>query len=218
MPDLKKYKHMTFDDRLAIQEGLTQGLTFKAISENIGKDKCTVSKEIRKHITGTALPLRRHNQNGDALEQTICPKLMKAPYVCNGCTKRRVRCAYPKRLYIAKTAQAESEILLAEAREGIPLNKDDFYEVDRIVSRGINQGQHLYHITQTHNLGVSQSTVYRHLNRGYLSVSRKRHCRPVGNRGNSHPTGSPIAQAVAKLTQYSPSENENPSHARIFAF
>ena len=126
MPDLKKYKHMTFDDRLAIQEGLTQGLTFKAISENIGKDKCTVSKEIRKHITDTALPLRRHNQNGDMLEQTICPKLMKAPYVCNGCKKRRTRCAYPKRLY---------------------------------------------HIAQTNDLGVSKSTVYRHLKRGYLSVS-----------------------------------------------
>ena len=162
---------MTFDDRLAIQEGLTQGLTFKAIAENIGKDKCTVSKEIRKHITDTALPLRRHNQNGDSMEQTICPKLMKAPYVCNGCKQRRTRCAYPKRLYIAKTAQAEYESLLVDCREGIPLQKESFYEMDAIVSDGIKRGQHLYHISQTHDLGVSKSTVYRHLKRGYLSVS-----------------------------------------------
>ena len=162
---------MTFDDRLFIQEGLTQGLTFKAIAEKIGKDKCTVSKEIRKHITDTALPLQRHNRDGEVLEQNICPKLMKAPYVCNGCKKRRVRCAYPKRLYIAKTAQAEYETLLVDCREGIPLNKEKFYEVDHVVSQGIKRGQRLYHISQTHDLGVSKSTVYRHLHRGYLSVS-----------------------------------------------
>ena len=175
MPDIKpnekKHKHMTLDDRLAIQEGLTRGLTFKAIAAEIDKDQCTVSKEIRKHITDTALPLQRHNQNGDLMEQTICPKLMKAPFVCNGCKKRRTRCAYPKRLYIAKTAQSEYEALLVDAREGIPLNKGEFYEMDKIISDGVRRGQHLYHIMQTHDLGVSKATVYKHLKRGYLSVS-----------------------------------------------
>jgi Transposase and inactivated derivatives, IS30 family len=58
-----------------------------------------------------------------------------------------------------------------EARTGIPLNKEEFYEIDRIISNGVGRGQHLYHILQTNNLGVSKSTVYRHLKRGYLSIS-----------------------------------------------
>lgn len=43
--------------------------------------------------------------------------------------------------------------------------------MDAIVSKGIRQGQHLYHILQSNDLGVSKSTVYRHLHKGYLSVS-----------------------------------------------
>ena len=32
-------------------------------------------------------------------------------------------------------------------------------------------GQHLYHIHQSNDLGVSLSTLYRYLNKGYLSAS-----------------------------------------------
>jgi IS30 family transposase len=71
---------------------------------------------------------------------------------------------------VAKVAQKEYETLLVDAREGIPLNKEEFYEIDSIVSDGIKRGQHLYHIMQTNDIGVSKSTIYRHLKRGYLSV------------------------------------------------
>jgi len=74
-------------------------------------------------------------------------------------------------MYAAKAAQAEYENLLVEARSGIPLGKEEFYEVDRVVSSGIKKGQHLYHILQTNQLGVSKSTVYRHLKKGYLSAN-----------------------------------------------
>jgi IS30 family transposase len=40
-----------------------------------------------------------------------------------------------------------------------------------MISEGIKRGQRLYHILQTKNLGVSKSTVYRHLQKGYLTVS-----------------------------------------------
>ena len=46
---MPKGKHLTFDDRLSIQMGLNEGLTFKEIAIRLGKDSSTVSKEIRKH-------------------------------------------------------------------------------------------------------------------------------------------------------------------------
>lgn len=52
------------------------------------------------------------------------------------------------------------------------MNKDAFYEMDRVVSDGIKRGQHLYHIMKTNRLGISKSTVYRHLHLGYLSVNK----------------------------------------------
>ena len=167
-----KNKHMTIDDRLEIQSCLDHGMTFKAIAARINKDQTTVSKEVKKHLRASPSESVIHtDKNGKSITVQPCPHLLKAPFVCNGCKKRHSRCAYQKQLYFAKPAQTEYRSLLSEAREGIPLNHDEFYEMDAIVSTGIKKGQHLYQIMKTHDLGVSQATVYRHLRRGYLSVS-----------------------------------------------
>ena len=47
---MPKGKHLTLDNRQQIQLGLNEGLSFKEIADNIGKDPSTVSKEIRNHI------------------------------------------------------------------------------------------------------------------------------------------------------------------------
>lgn len=39
-----KNKHLSFDDRLEIEIGLKENLSFKQIGKNIGKDCTTVSK------------------------------------------------------------------------------------------------------------------------------------------------------------------------------
>lgn len=164
-----KNKHMSFDDRLEIQQCLEHGMAFKAIAARIGKDPTTVSKEVKKHITVVPSSIKRTHPDGTLIDG-VCSKLMKAPFVCNACKKRRTGCTFAKCLYYAKRAYGEYEALLHEAREGIPLNKEDFYEMDRVVSEGVKKGQHLYHIMKSNDLGVSKSTVYRHLKRGYLSV------------------------------------------------
>lgn len=162
---------MTIDDRLEIQECLNHAMSYKAIGVRIGKDQTTVSKEVKKHITVTDSEVKRMDKSGNPLAPEICPQLLKSPYVCNPCKRRHSHCCFQKHIYHAKSSQQEYEQLLAEARTGIPLNKEEFYEIDRIVSSGVKHGQHLYHIMQTNHLGISKSTVYRHLKCGYLSVS-----------------------------------------------
>jgi IS30 family transposase len=166
----KKNKHMTLDDRIEIQDCLNHGMTFKSIAKRIGKDQTTVSKEVKKHLDIRPDDTGRIDAEGKPVVEA-CPLLLRAPFVCNPCGKRHARCKYRKQYYHAKNAQAEYEELRSEAREGIPLNKESFYEMDRVVSKCVKDGQHLYHIMQTHDLGVSKSTLYRHLKRGYLSVS-----------------------------------------------
>ncbi len=165
-----KNKHLTLDDRIEIQECLNHGMSFKAIGARIGKDQTTISKEIKKHLDVAHDDVKRTDKDGNPISE-ICPALLKAPFVCNPCQKRHRACKYRKQFYHAKKAHAEYESLLSQAREGIPLNKESFYEIDRIISEGVSRGQHLYHIMQSKNLGLSKSTVYRHLQRGYLSVS-----------------------------------------------
>lgn len=172
MTDLinSKNKHLTLEERQEIQDCLNHGMTFKAIAAQVGKDQTTVSKEVKKHLKAFPATIKGKSSDGISPENAVCSKLLKAPFVCNSCQKRRAYCAFPKQVYQAQTAQAEYESLLSEAREGIPLNKEEFYDMDAVVSDGIKQGQHLYHIMQSNSLGISKSTVYRHLHRGYLSV------------------------------------------------
>ena len=158
---MTKHKHLTLSDRNDIQLGLERCETFKAIGQLILKDPTTVSKEVK-----------RNRQARDSTSNNLpCPLLDKAPFVCNGCPKRRQNCGFKKIFYLAKQAQKQYEQTLVEAREGTPLNSKTFWEMDKIISDGVKKGQHIYHILKTHNLDVSSSTVYRHIRKGYLSIA-----------------------------------------------
>ncbi len=165
MRKTEKYnKHMTLDDRIEIQECLNRGMTFKAIGKRIGKDQTTVSREVKRHL--------RSHTNSYVKTTEACPKLLRAPFVCNGCEKRsRSSCQFQRQLYFAKTAQSEYESLLTDARSGIALNRESFYETERIISNAVRKGQHVYHAIRANNLPVSTATVYRHIHKGYYSIS-----------------------------------------------
>lgn len=159
----KKNKHMTFEDRIEIQECLAKGMTFKAISRRIGKNQTTVSREIKLH--------RQTHRNGYVRTDDVCPKLLKAPFVCNGCgQKSRINCPYLRHMYIAQAAQAEYEETLVDSRTGIALNKKDFYETEQIISEAVQNGQHIYHAIKANNLPVSTATVYRHIQKRYYRI------------------------------------------------
>ena len=158
---MTKHKHLTLSDRNDIQLGLERGETFKAIGQLILKDPTTVSKEVK----------RNRQVRESTCHNLPCPLLEKAPFVCNGCPKRRQNCGYKKILYLAKQAQKQYEQTLVEAREGTPLNSKTFWDMDKVISEGVKKGQHIYHILKTHNLDVSSSTVYRHIRKGYLSIA-----------------------------------------------
>ena len=158
---MTKHKHLTLSDRNDIQLGLERGETFKAIGQSILKDPTTVSKEVK-----------RNKQIRDSTSNNLpCPLLDKAPFVCNGCPKRRQNCGYKKIFYLAKQAQKQYEQTLVESREGTPLNSKTFWEMDKVISNGVKKGQHIFHILKTHNLDVSSSTVYRHIRKEYLSIA-----------------------------------------------
>ena len=161
----KKNKHLTPEDRKEIEECLSKRMTFKAIGKLIGKDPTTISYEVKHH--------KAEHRNSFVTEEGICPQLSCAPFVCNGCVKKHSQaCRYPRYYYRANTAQVEYKNLLTEAREGIPLNKQEFYENDRIITEGLKNGQHIYHImVNSPKITCSKSTVYRHFRKGYYSAS-----------------------------------------------
>ena len=164
MTENSKNKHLTLQDRIEIQECLRHEMTFKDIARRIGKNPTTVSREVRNHMETCKKDFTKTDDP--------CPRLLHAPFVCNGCSEyNRRSCIYPRRMYVAQHAQNEYRTLLTEAREGIPLNKESFYKTEKVISDGVKAGQHIYHILRANDLPISKSTVYRHIHQGYYSIA-----------------------------------------------
>ena len=208
----KKNLHLTLDDRIEIQECLSHGMTFKAIGRRIGKDQTTISKEIKKHIEIVPTSVKRNDAAGKPV-LSVCSKLLKPPFVCNSCPKVRSACAFDKHIYRARLAQDGYKEVLASSREGTPLNKEEFYALGDVVSRGIKDGQHLYHILQTNKLNVSVPTAYRYFHKDYFSVPlidlpRLVKFKPRAQKREDYvPKGVKIGRSFAEFTIYKEENN-----------
>ena len=74
-----------------------------------------------------------------------CPKLSKAPYVCNGCDMLN-NCTLEKRFYKALVAQKEYELVRSESRSGFNLCEDELKQLDSVISPLLKNGQSIHHI------------------------------------------------------------------------
>jgi hypothetical protein len=84
-------------------------------------------------------------------ERESCTRLLHAPYVCNGCSKRKNLCSIPTKYnYNARTAQREYEELLEGARSGINLTRSELHRIDSVAAPLIAQGQSPYMIVTNH--------------------------------------------------------------------
>ena len=194
-----KHKHLTLDDRQEIMECLDKNIAFKAIARRIGKDPTTVSKEVKKHLELREAPAAKTiTSDGTVIDERRCPLLLKAPFACNPCDKRRRNCGFQKQLYIAKKAQAEYEALLVSARDGVALNKEEFWEADAIITEGIKKGQRLYHIMESGNVSYSKSSAYRNLHRGFLSISKTDMPRVVKFKQRKQPRKDSVPKVIRK--------------------
>lgn len=186
-------KHLSFDDRLEIEKGLKEGLSFKAIAKSIEKDYTTISKEIRNHITfkdsgAIGRPFQdcfyrkncEYREKGTKCNQKNCNhytkesclKLNKPPYVCNGCNKKSV-CTLSKKLYDSSYAQNEYKDNLSDSRQGITFSKDEIkYLNDLLKPLIIKQGQSIHHayINNRNKIMCSEKEIYRLVDSGILEI------------------------------------------------
>ena len=100
-----------------------------------------------------------------------CLKLLKPPYVCNGCPDRRM-CTLEKHLYSADYAQKEYQKVLSECRSGLAVSDSQLQLIDSIISPLLKQGQSLHHIFTNNKseLMVNERTLYSYVNAGLLAA------------------------------------------------
>ena len=173
-------KHLTYDDRLAIQAGLQQGLKVAQIAKNIGKDRATVGREIkarRRLVTtsgGNNCIHRESCKRVPSCRENCIRGKRQCQSACGGCQEgcseyqeqfcsdyehspfvcnacdRRMRCRLRRMLYDAKYAQGKYEETLSESRKGISLTEEDLNLINDTVSPLLKKGQSVSMICETH--------------------------------------------------------------------
>lgn len=99
-----------------------------------------------------------------------CTLTDKAPYVCNGCSKK-THCRLDKYFYRAVTAHKQYKTVLVESRTGINISEKELTVLDETISPLIRQGQSVYMILQNHpEISLCEKTIYNYIDSGALSV------------------------------------------------
>ena len=119
---------------------------------------------------GKCSSCRLCNQTCKDFKKEQCNRLNKAPYVCNGCSKKKHLCTVPhKYRYSAIYAQNAYEDTLKTSRQGVNLSRHEAAEMDSVVSPLIRNGQSPYQILVNHpELGISVKTLYNYIDQGVL--------------------------------------------------
>jgi Transposase and inactivated derivatives, IS30 family len=102
---------------------------------------------------------------------TICSKIKKAPYVCNGCLKIK-RCTLQHAFYSAQQADEAYHDLLVSCRDGISQTPVDIAMLDNMISPLLKQGQSLAHIYAHHGYEIPccRRTLYNYIDKGVFTA------------------------------------------------
>ena len=123
--------------------------------------------------------------------QSSCPRMSKAPWVCNGCGKNRYGCNRPgRRSYDADAAQKASDFRRSDSRGGPDITPERAAVVFPLLGDALRRGLSPYEISQLYadEVGVSPSTIYRWVDAGYggltsLDLERKVGFKPRKKKG-----------------------------------
>lgn len=162
---MKDWKHLTLEQRKVISNGISHHYKLNKIAEALGFDPTSISKEVKRNRESITI----------GKNITNCHKTSRWPYVCTGCNKKyNNQCVFTKYKYDARKAQDKANLNLINSRKGIDINEEDFKKLDDIVKTGIDNKKSIYQITIENKDSVNKSvtTLYRYVNKGYLTTKR----------------------------------------------
>ena len=187
-------KHLSLENRITIEQGISQGLHKSEIAKLINKSPSTVAKEIKRN--------RKLKPSNSFNEITSCIYLHECKHcfkkcnrfqeppcfrrdrfvgACNDCPNLK-KCKLEKYFYKAKIANQNYLYSLKDSREGVNLTYPELKQIAEIIAPLINQGQSLYTILENHKeIKQCSKTLYTYIEMGLfkdwgitnLSLKRK---------------------------------------------
>ena len=162
---MKKWKHITFEQRKIIASGVAQKMKAKDIAQLLDFDSTSISKEVKRNRT-IVEPIKTN--------PAVCPSLKRWPFVCTYCKYRYKECPFNKFIYNSKNAQEFANYNLKASRRGLDISSEKFQELDTIIKTGIDNNKSIYQIKIENKDVIDKSitTLYRYVNKGYLTTKR----------------------------------------------
>lgn len=178
----RKYFRITKAERASIERELSKkNPVCRSVAHELGRSPSTISDEVRRNRTLAKGPARGERAGLDA-PQDGCDRLRRWPWTCDGCPLK-AHCGKKWRAaYSAARAQALADEELSSSRRGVDCDEERFdWVMDRVradVARGLSPAQ----IAQgrAEELGISASTIYRWVSRGYGGMCNADLRRKVG--------------------------------------
>lgn len=179
----KFQKHLTYDDRLIIQDSISKRLRKFQTAEIVGKSQSAIAKEIKRnrilkpkntfnddsnkciHLNNCKVCLNRCKD----YEEPPCLDRDRFIGACNNCPKLS-KCRLEKYFYSAKSAQSNYEYTLHDSREGVNLNTTELFSIAHTIKPLIEQGQSIYTILENHKeIKLCPKTLYTYIEMGLFS-------------------------------------------------
>lgn len=162
---MKKWKHINFEQRKTIASGIAHRMKVKSLGELLDLHPTGISREVKRNRT-IVEPIKNNEET--------CPILKRWPYVCTNCKKRYHDCPFNKFIYNAKNAQNNADYNLKISRKGLDISSEEFKQLDTIIKAGIDNNKSIYQIKieNSDDINKSITTLYRYINKGYLTTTR----------------------------------------------
>lgn len=161
---MKKWKHINLENRKTICSGIAHNYKLVEIANILNFNPTSISKEVKRN----RVPVKV------GTSYKPCEKLNRWPFVCSNCKLKYKNCTFTKMKYDAQIADKIANANLINSRRGLDVNNDEFNKIDTLVKEGIDNGKSLYQIKIENNDDINKSltTLYRYVNKGYLSTKR----------------------------------------------
>ena len=163
---MKTWKHINEEQRKVICSGIAHNKKLYQIADMIKLDPRSVSKEVKRNRTPVDF--------ADGAKSN-CNKLNRWPFVCSNCKNRyNKNCIFVKFKYDSKIAQRKADANLVNSRKGIDLDLNEFTKLDSIIKKGTDDNKSIYQISIENKDDINKSitTLYRYVNKGYLTTKR----------------------------------------------
>lgn len=163
---MTNYCHLSYEERKNIEDGLNSRKSINKISIELNRSHSTILREIDRNKVYSE-PSNFNNYYNNPSKDLPCEKLLKSPYVCNGC-KSRSGCRKKRWTYYARKANDSYKELISSCRQGINLTEEEIYNINTIITPLVKKGQTTNHLYINHPdiLNFSKVSFYNYINNG----------------------------------------------------